>query len=114
MPTVGPPDEETIASLERQFGGGSILFGQKRPTSSSDNSQEPDSMLNKVVTEEELEEMAGRQMMLGRAIQSVQMAMRVAGKNLGPVSAKAILELADRGEIEESRAVQFIRKMVAV
>ena len=64
-------------------------------------------------SEDEEEERAGLQMILGRAIQSVQMAMREAGKNLDPMSAKAILELADKGEIEESISVQFIRKMVA-
>ena len=40
MPTVGPADQETKALLERQFGNGSILFGQKRPSSSVKNSEQ--------------------------------------------------------------------------
>ena len=37
MPTVGPADQETKALLERQFGNGSILFGQKPPQQSSES-----------------------------------------------------------------------------
>lgn len=39
---VRPATAETKAFLKRQFGGGSILFGQKRPSLSKQNSvQEP-------------------------------------------------------------------------
>ena len=112
-PTCGPADHETKAFLERQFGNGSVLFGQKQPKASEQNSLDPDSEPYKVMTEEELEEEAGRKVMLGRAIQNVQLAMQAAGKNLGSVSANAILEMADKGEIEESKAVQSIRTLVA-
>ena len=39
MAYLGKADKETKAFLERQFGGGSILFGQKRPSSSKQNSE---------------------------------------------------------------------------
>lgn len=64
-------------------------------------------------SDEESDIEAGRKMMLGRAIQNVQLTMQAAGKNLGSVSANAILEMADKGEIEESKAVQSIRRLVA-
>jgi hypothetical protein len=65
------------------------------------------------LSEAEHEELAGRQMIVGRAVQNVQLAMRAKGKPLGSVSAKTILEMAQSGEIEDSPAVQTLRKLVS-
>jgi hypothetical protein len=59
------------------------------------------------------ESLAGRKMLAGRAVQSIQMAMRAKGKPLGAVSPKQILEMVDSGVIDDSPAVQTLRKLTS-
>jgi hypothetical protein len=67
----------------------------------------------KELSEDELEDLAARQMLAGRLVQAVQLKQRAKGKPLGAVSAKAIIEMEDKGEIEESSSGQVLRKLIS-
>ncbi len=61
----------------------------------------------------ETEELAGKKRAMGRMIQGFQFAARSKGVDLGPLSARKILELADKGELKGlESAVEQVRKAV--
>ena len=62
--------------------------------------------------EPKAEQLAGQKMVVGRAVQNFQIAMRAQGKPVGAISPKEILAMADRGEVEDLPAVQAIRKLL--
>lgn len=61
-------------------------------------------------SEEEAEELADKRMMMGRVVQNVQLEARAKGKALGAISARQILEMADRGELDDIRSVESLRR----
>lgn len=59
----------------------------------------------------ESEMLDGQRKLLGRAVQNVQMEARALGKSLGAVSARQILEMADRGELKELKSIEPLRQL---
>lgn len=62
--------------------------------------------------DDEEEVRAGQQRMMGYAVKRVLMELRSKGRPLEAASATMLLEMADRGEIENTAAVQQLRAMV--
>jgi hypothetical protein len=50
---------------------------------------------------------------MGKAVQNVQLAMRAKGKPLASISARTILEVVERGEIDESPSISTLRKLIS-
>lgn len=62
--------------------------------------------------EDQGEALAAKKMMVGRAVQNLQMQMRASGKPLGEVTPAQILAMTDEGEIKDSPAVQRLRDLL--
>jgi len=78
--------------------------GHERPSKEGANEHED---------EREEERRAGLKMLVGRAVQNVQLAARQNGKELGPISPAEIFEMVEKGELPDSDAVEYLRKLVA-
>jgi hypothetical protein len=90
------------------FSSGPQLFsrlGSQRPSKEDANEHEDE--------REEEEMRAGLKMLVGRAVQNVQREARQHGKELGPISPAEILEMVEKGELPDSDAVRYLRKLVA-
>ncbi len=64
------------------------------------------------MTEHQEEELAGKKVRIGRAVQNVQLEARAKGKPIGSVSARQILEMADCGELEGIGSVETLRRFI--
>jgi hypothetical protein len=80
-----PPDDPMFSSGPELFS----RLGSKRPLKEDANEHEDES--------EEEEMPAGLKMLVGRAVQNVQLGARQHGKELGPISPAQIVEMVEKG-----------------
>ena len=97
-----PPDDPMFSSGPQLFS----RLGSQRPSKEDANEHEDE-------IEEEEEIRAGLKMLVGRAVQNVQLEARQHGKELGPISPAQIVEMVEKGELPDSDAVRYLRKLVA-
>ena len=104
---MNPPG--TPLPANHPFKGARIIFGQKRP----DSSTKPSTPAEPPAPSKTEEDDGGRHMM-DRVIQNFQFAARSKGLKLGPLSANQILDMAAKGELKGmEESVEMVRGWAA-